>query len=101
MLNKSVCIFSPAFYFLPALPPFLFSLSLYFHRLSPQREMELQRLLDEASDRESANRQENLRLQRLTDQLHMQKKDLDHQRFDLENFGGDMSEEKKAELRER
>jgi chromosome segregation ATPase len=66
-----------------------------------QREMELQRRLDEASDRESANRQENLRLQRLADQLHMQKKDLDHQRFDLENFGGDASEEMRAELRER
>ena len=63
--------------------------------------MELQRQLDEASDRESANRQENLRLQRLADQLHMQKKDLDHQRFDLENFGGDASEEMRAELRER
>ncbi|CAI8048846.1 Reticulocyte-binding protein 2 homolog a [Geodia barretti] len=66
-----------------------------------QREMELQRQLDEASDRESANRQENLRLQRLADQLHMQKKDLDHQRFDLENFGGDASEETRVELRER
>ena len=63
--------------------------------------MELQRQLDEASDRESANRQENLRLQRLADQLHMQKKDLDHQRFDLETFGGDASEETRAELRER
>jgi hypothetical protein len=69
-----------------------------------ERELEVQRRLDEASDRESANRQENLRLQRLADQLHMQKKDLDHREFDLENFRDDrpgVLDEQRAELRER
>ena len=69
--------------------------------LPSQRELELQRRLSEASDREYANRQENLRLERLAEQLHVQKKALDHREFDLENFGGDMSDDKMAELRER
>ena len=45
-----------------------------------------------------------MKLQRLADQLHMQKKALDHREFDLENFGGeapDVLERKRAELRER
>ena len=79
-------------------------IDLYFHPstyLPSQRELELQRRLSEASDREYANRQENLRLERLAEQLHVQKKALDHREFDLENFGGDMSDDKMAELRER
>ena len=71
------------------------STSLYTY-LPSQRELELQRRLSEASDREYANRQENLRLERLAEQLHVQNRE-----FDLENFGGDMSDDKMAELRER
>ena len=74
-------------------------IDLYFHPslyLPSQRELELQRRLSEASDREYANRQENLRLERLAEQLHVQNRE-----FDLGNFGGDMSDDKMAELRER
>ena len=69
-----------------------------------QREMKVQHQLYEANNRESANRQENLRLQRLAGQLHMQKKALDHREFDLENFHNDrpgVLDEQRAELRER
>ena len=58
------------------------STPLYIY-LPSQRELELQRRLSEASDREYANRQENLRLERLAEQLHVQKKALDHREFDL------------------
>jgi hypothetical protein len=69
-----------------------------------EREMKVQHQLYEANNRESANRQENLRLQRLAGQLHMQKKALDHREFDLENFHNDrpgVLDEQRAELRER
>ena len=46
-----------------------------------------------------------MRLQRLGDQLHMQKKHLDHREFDLENFrdegAGEMVGQQRAELVER
>lgn len=69
-----------------------------------QRERELQHRLEEISDREFANRQEAMRLERLADELHVQKKDLEHRKFDLENFSGDgpgVMEEQRAELMER
>ena len=78
---------------------------MYMYQLPPQRELQIQRRLDEVSDRESHNRQEDMRLQRLGDQLHMQKKHLDHREFDLENFrdegAGEMVGQQRAELVER
>ena len=74
--------------------------------MCPQRELELERREADLSDRESALKQENLKMQRLADQLHMQKKDLIQREFDLENYGSSSPGQgghgqERAELAER